>query len=59
MIDITKTSLSDLIELLRKNDRERNNLETEYNLIIEELWNRIPTLKEDEVFQKIGKGKGK
>lgn len=53
MKELKKEPLVNLIDRLRKIDYEMKTLTNEYNIIINELWNRVPTLKEDELFQQI------
>lgn len=49
--DLKHTPTIDLVHRLNKIDVERQNLDIEYNQIIYELCDRIPTLKEDENIQ--------
>lgn len=49
--DLKHTPTIDLVHRLNKIDVERQNLDIEYNQIIYELCDRIPTLKEDENMQ--------
>lgn len=51
MKDLKHTPTIDLVHRLNKIDVERQNLDIEYNKIIYELWDRVPTLKEDENMQ--------
>lgn len=51
MDDLKHTPLIDLANRLNEIDREKQKLDIEYNKIIYELWDRIPTLKEDENMQ--------
>lgn len=53
MKELKKEPLVNLVDRLRKIDDEMKTLTNEYNIIINELWNRVPTLKEDELFQQI------
>lgn len=46
-----KTTL-ELAQRLNAIERQRNELDIEFNMIIQELWNRIPSLKEDVNLQK-------
>lgn len=57
MKDISKKPLISLVDRLKSIDNEIKLLTDEYNNIINELWGRIPTLKNDEVFQQIEKPK--
>lgn len=41
----------ELATRLNEIQKELNNLEMEYNLIVKELWDRIPSLKNDEDMQ--------
>lgn len=47
-----KTTL-ELVNRLNKINKEINDLEIEYNKIVNELWERIPKLKDDVNMQKI------
>lgn len=40
-------SLKELVVRLNQIETEKNELDLEYNMIVHELWNRIPSLKED------------
>lgn len=40
-------TLADLIKRLNNIEVEKNKLDIEYNKIVHELWDRIPSLKED------------
>lgn len=40
-------SLAELIKRLNNITVEKNKLDIEYNMIVHELWNRIPSLKSD------------
>lgn len=51
MKDLKHTATIDLVHRLNKIDVERQKLDIEYDQIIYELWDRIPTLKEDENMQ--------
>lgn len=51
MDNLKHTSTIDLVHRLNKIDVERQKLDIEYDQIIYELWDRIPTLKEDENMQ--------
>lgn len=51
MSNFEKTPLIDLAHRLNQIRVERQNLDIEYNQIIEELWKRIPNLKEDPNMQ--------
>ena len=51
MKDLKHTSTIDLVHRLNKINVERQNLDIEYDQIIYELWDRIPTLKENENMQ--------
>lgn len=53
MKELKKEPLVNLVDRLRKIDDEMKTLTNEYNIIINELWNRVPTLKEDKLFQQI------
>lgn len=53
MKELKKEPLVNLVDRLRKIDDEMKTLTNEYNIIINELWNRAPTLKEDKLFQQI------
>lgn len=48
MKDLKEMTLIDLANRLNEIDREKQKLDIEYNQIIYELWDRIPTLKENE-----------
>ena len=47
-----KTTL-ELVNRLNKINKEINDLEIEYNKIVNELWERIPKLKDDVNMQKV------
>lgn len=40
-------TLLELANRLNEIEVERNKLDLEYNMIVHELWNRIPSLKDD------------
>ena len=46
-----KTTL-ELAQRLNAIEKQRNELDIEFNMIIQELWNRVPSLKEDVNLQK-------
>ena len=46
-----KTTL-ELAQRLNSIEKQRNELDIEFNMIIQELWNRVPSLKEDVNLQK-------
>ena len=45
--DFEKMSLIDLTNRLNQIDAEKRELDIEYNKIVHELWDRIPSLKDD------------
>ena len=45
-------TLLELANRLNEIEVERNKLDLEYNMIVNELWNRIPSLKDDVNLQK-------
>ena len=51
MKDLKQVPLIDLAHRLNQIEKEKQNLDLEYNQIIYELWERIPPLKEDENMQ--------
>lgn len=57
MNNLDKEALVNLVDRLRKIDDEMRVLTIEYNNVINEIWNRIPNLKNDDVFQKMDKPK--
>lgn len=59
MKDIKDKTIKELIDDLHKIDDKRNKLDEAENIIIYELWERIPTLKESYLFQPKGKTKVK
>lgn len=59
MKDIKDKIIKELIDDLHKIDDKRSKLDEAENIIIYELWERIPTLKESELFQPKGKTKVK
>ena len=46
-------STFELASRLNEINAEKNKLDIEYNKIIEELWERIPDLKDNENIQKV------
>lgn len=59
MKDIKDKTIKELIDDLHKIDDKRNKLDEAENIIIYELWERIPSLKESYLFQPKGKTKVK
>lgn len=59
MNDLKHESILNLANRLNQIEREKQKLDMEYNQIVQELWNRIPSLKNDENIQPkvIKKGK--
>lgn len=51
MKDIKQTPLINLAHRLNEIEKEKQKLDLEYNLIVNELWERIPSLKYDENLQ--------
>lgn len=51
MKDIKQTPLINLAHRLNQIEIEKQKLDIEYNLIVNELWERIPSLKNDENLQ--------
>lgn len=51
MKDLKETLIKDLAHRLNQIESEKQKLDLEYNLIINELWRRIPSLKDDENIQ--------
>lgn len=51
MKDLKNIPLIDLAHRLNQIRVEQQKLELEYNLIVNELWERIPSLKDDENIQ--------
>ena len=49
----------DLVDRLNHINVEKQQLDIEYNAIVHELWNRIPSLKDDENIQPRVLAKGK
>lgn len=47
MKDIKDKSIKELADRLNAIMIEKNNLDMEYNQIVKELWDRIPSLKTD------------
>ena len=45
-------SILDLCKRLNAIEKQRNELDIEFNMIVGELWQRIPSLKEDVNLQK-------
>lgn len=50
--ELTTMPLIDLVNRLNKINKDLQDLQIEYNLIIEELWERIPPLTTDQNMQK-------
>lgn len=46
-------TLKELADRLYQIEFEKKRLDEEYDLIIYELWDRVPTLKNEELFQPI------
>ena len=59
MKDIKDKTIKELIDDLHKIDDKRNKLDEAENIIIYELWERMPSLKESYLFQPKGKVKQK
>ena len=59
MKNIKDKTIKELIDDLHKIDDKRSKLDEAENIIIYELWERIPTLKESYLFQPKGKTKVK
>lgn len=59
MKDIKDKTIKELIDDLHKIDDKRSKLDEAENIIIYELWERIPSLKESYLFQPKGKTKVK
>ncbi|MEI3498931.1 MAG: hypothetical protein V8Q71_00145 [Bacilli bacterium] len=59
MKDIKDKTIKELIDDLHKIDDKRSKLDEVENIIIYELWERIPSLKESYLFQPKGKTKVK
>lgn len=51
MKDLENMELLDLAKRLNEIRWEQDKLEIEHNQIIKEIWNRIPSLKDDENLQ--------
>lgn len=51
MKDIKENTVKELVDELNKLDEEIKVLQEKQDVIIYELWDRIPSLKESEVFQ--------
>ena len=51
MKDLENIELVDLVKRLNEIRWEQDKLEIEHNQIIKEIWNRIPSLKDDENLQ--------
>ena len=52
-------TLFELANRLNEIEQEKYKLDLEYNKIVYELWERIPTLKTDETIQPKKKARGK
>lgn len=59
MKNIKDKTIKELIDDLHKIDDKRSKLDEAENIIIYELWERIPSLKESYLFQPKGKTKVK
>lgn len=44
-------TLKELADRLYEIDQQKKQLDEEYDLIIYELWDRVPTLKDEPLFQ--------
>ena len=51
MRELKDKSVFDLATRLNQIDVERQKLDIEYNAIVQELWDRIPSLKDDDNIQ--------
>lgn len=51
MKDLTNKTVLDLANRLNQITFERQQLDIEYNMIVHELWNRIPSLKDSADIQ--------
>lgn len=45
--DIKNKSIKELAERINQISVEKNNLDMEYNMIVRELWERVPSLAQD------------
>ena len=52
MRDMKDKSVLDLCKRLNAIEKQRNELNIEFNMIVNELWQRIPNLREDVNLQK-------